>query len=305
MKKIVIDTLGGDLSLQEILEGVVLVLEKGGEYKPVLVGPKKAIDDFFSARNLEVEVIDAETEVTNHTNPMTMLYEQDSSALVKSYKYLKDNEDAKGLITCSATGCVLVGSIFHLGLRDGLKFPVLGAILKHRDGKEFLLADCGANIDVKDVDLDKFARLGSEFIASYLGVEKPRVGIVSNGKEDGKGNALIKSASKILKEDETINFIGNIEACDCFNNLADVLVCDGMIGNVVIKVAESVATIVASWGECKEIQDGVAEKFDYTNIAGSVLIGAKKVVVKAHGAANRKTVVGCYNQIAKLLDGGF
>lgn len=305
MKKIVIDTLGGDLSLQEILEGVVLCLEKGEQYTPVLVGPKKEIDDFFNARNISVEVIDAETEVTNTTNPMTMLYEQDNTALVKSYRYLKENEDAKGLITCSATGCVLVGSIFHLGLQEGLKFPVLGAILKHGDGNEFLLADCGANIDVKDADLDKFARLGSEFIGSYLNIDSPRVGIISNGKEEGKGNAQIKSAQKILKEDETINFIGNIEASDCFNDMADVLVCDGMIGNVVLKVAESVANTVAHYGDCKEINEKVGDRFDYNNNGGSVLIGTKKPVVKAHGAANRKTIAACYGQIVKLLNGGF
>ncbi len=271
----------------------------------ILVGPKKAIDDFFMTKNKKVEVIDAENEITNNTNPVSMLYEHDDSALVKSLKYLKNTECAKGLITVSSTGCILVGSIFHLGLKEGLKFPVLGAILKHSNGKEFLIADCGANIDVKDADLVKFAKLGSEFMSHYLSIEKPRIGLISNGKEEGKGNAVIKSVFKLLKEEETLNFVGNIEACDCFSDKADVLVCDGMIGNVVIKLAESIANIVKSYGDCKEINDKVESVFDYNNHGGSVLIGTNKVIVKGHGAANRNTILACYNQLAKLIDGGF
>ena len=305
MNKIVIDTLGGDLPLQEILEGVNLCFEQSEDYQIVLVGPKKDIDDFFISKNKTIEVIDAEREITNSTNPVSMLYEQDDSALVKSLKYLKSNEDAKGLITVSATGCILVGSIFHLGLKNGLKFPVLGAILKHANGKEFLIADCGANIDVKDTDLVKFAKLGSEFMTHCLSIEKPRIGLISNGKEEGKGNALIKSAFKLLKEEKTLNFVGNIEACDCFNDQADVLVCDGMIGNVVIKLAESVANIVRSYGNCKEINEKVESNFDYNNHGGSVLIGTNKVIVKGHGSANRNTILACYQEITKLINGGF
>lgn len=302
MLKIAIDVLGGDLPLDEILEGVVKTIEENPNVEPLIIGPKDIIDGFFAGKNIKIpEIIDARREVDNYTNPTTMLHDQDDSALVISYKALKNREDVGALITCSATGCVIVGSIFHLGLKDGLRMPLLGALLKHSNGDDFLLADCGANLDVRAKDLVKFAELGTEYMKAQSNLANPRVGLLSNGKEDGKGNAQIKEAFGLLKADENINFVGNVEASDIFDNLCDVLVCDGMIGNVVLKTAESVALLVNSWGDCKEINDKVSSQFAYNDMAGSILIGTSKPIIKAHGKANRNTILGCYRQLLKRL----
>ena len=302
MLKIAIDTLGGDLPLSEILEGTFKTIGLNPDVEPLLIGPKDEIDGFFAAKNAKSpEIIDARREIDNYTNPTTILHEQDDSALVLSYKALKSRDDVAALITCSATGCVIVGSIFHLGLKEGLRMPLLGALLKHGNGNDFLLADCGANLDVRPKDLVKFAELGSEYISAQSHIENPRVGLLSNGKEDGKGNAQIKEAFGLLKADEKIYFVGNIEASDIFDDLCDVLVCDGMIGNVVLKTAESVALLVNSWGNDESIDSKVKTQFAYNDMAGSILIGTLKPIIKAHGKANSNTIVGCYKQLLKRL----
>lgn len=302
MLKIAIDTLGGDLPLSEILEGALKTIGLNPNVEPLLIGPQEEIDGFFAAKNVKTpEVINANREVDNYTNPTTMLHDQDDSALVLSYNALKARDDVVALITCSATGCVIVGSIFHLGLEEGLRMPLLGALLKHGNGNDFLVADCGANLDVRPKDLVRFAELGSQYMSVQLHIEKPRVGLLSNGKEDGKGNAQIKETFGLLKTNEKINFVGNVEASDIFDDLCDVLVCDGMLGNVVIKTAESVALLVNSWGNDENIDSKVRSQFAYNDMAGSILIGTSKPIIKAHGKANRNTIVGCYKQLLQRL----
>ena len=307
MKKIIIDLLGSDLGIDEMLEGFLLAYKEIKDFHYVLVGQEEIIKSFLDKNEIveNVSIIDAKEEVDYKTQYVEMFKDKNDTALVKSLEYLKQDEEAKTLVTASQTGCVLVGSIFHLGLTGNLKFPVLACRLFHKDGKTLILVDCGANVDAKKEDLLNFAILGSEYYANRYQVEKPRVGILSNGSERGKGNALVKEAYPLLEAEEKINFVGNVEFSSFFDNLADVIVGDGFIANSILKVSEEVALICAKMAEIRgytDLSKDIKDLFNYTDLGSAFLLGTKKQVYKVHGACNRSSLLYAIKQSLNLID---
>ena len=287
MKSIVVDILGGDDNSKEILKGLK-EYAINSLYHLVVVGPKELILDYFNES--DVEVIDIEKEVTNETSPMAILHDAEDTALVASYNYLKNHEEAIGLLTVSSTGCVLTGSIFKLGLIKGIKSPVLASELYYPDFKKFLLVDCGANIDATPAMLLDFAKIGNAFMKSN-GIINPRIGLANLGIEEKKGNKQMKEAYNLLKN-SNLNFIGNIEFNRIYDGLADVLVSDGAIGNSIIKNSEGVAkTILKNALISTEAYEYINHLFNYNDYGAAILLGPKRIILKAHGAATSKTIV--------------
>ena len=237
--RIVIDALGSDDKLNDILIGLSKAMNNINKYDFTVIGPKDYIENFLKDKVdfKRLEIIDANVEVDDTTNPLGMLRDLDDTALVKSLKRLKD-DDTIGLLTASNTGCVFVGSIMHVGLTNkSLMAPVLCCLIKDVNLKDICLADCGANINSTSESLLTYAKYANAFVKSYFNVSNPKIGLVSNGSSDKKGDNVIKGANKLLRESD-LNFVGNIEASNIYNSDIDVLVCDGMLGNVILKNSE-------------------------------------------------------------------
>lgn len=304
--KIVIDTLGSDNKLNDILDGVVDVINAIKEYDVVLVGDESYIKDYLKNKTdlNRIEIINATKEVDDYTNPMGMLRDLDDTALVKALKRTKE-ADSIGLITCSNTGCVLVGSIMHVGLvSKKILTPVLCCLIKDIHLKDICLADCGANINSTSENLLTYAQYANAFVKSFFAIDNPKIGLLSNGSSDKKGDNVIKGANKLLRESD-LNFIGNIEACDIYTSDIDVLICDGMLGNVVLKNSEAVAKIVMNMSDDKELEKKVRSMYDYSNLGSSFLLGTNKIICKTHGNISSQTVLSVAHKLINLYENDY
>lgn len=304
--KIVINTLGSDDKLNDILDGVIDSVNLYKNYDYVLVGDNSYITNYLNNKTdlNRIEIIDAKEEVDDTTNPMLMLRDLDDTALVKALKRTK-KDDSIGLITCSNTGCVLVGSIMHIGLvNKKLLTPVLCCLLKNVKCEDFCLADCGANINSTSENLLTYAKLANALVMSYFNIKKPKIGLLSNGSSDKKGDNVIKGANKLLRESD-LNFVGNIEASDIFTSDINVLVADGMLGNVVLKNSESVAKIIMNMTDDKLLKDEVTRHFDYSNLGCSFFLGTKKMIAKNHGNVSRTTITSTVDRLITLYENDF
>ena len=222
--KIIIDTLGSDKGAEEIIKGAKLVLENFPKIKVCLVGDESLIrnQDLDFSR---VEIINAPDTITNYDNPMTEFYSGKVVSIFKAMEELAKGESV-GMITAGNSGAVLVGSVRYLLTKEKTR-PCLSAIIPHSLGGYTLLVDTGASIDVSSYQLHEFAKLGRDFFKRLYKVDNPRIGLLSNGSEPTKGNKLVKETHKILAEDPSLNFVGNIEGNKTLSGLCDVLVCDG------------------------------------------------------------------------------
>lgn len=300
MKSILIDILGGDFNEEEILKGIKEIYPNvKSEYEFVIIGPKEIILKYF--KEDEVKIIDINKEVTNNTSAMAILHDLEDTALVNAYNYLKENEDTVGLLTVSATGCVFVGAIFKLGLIKGIKNPVLATELYRTDFTRFVMVDCGANLDITKEQYLDFARIGMVF-EKALGINNPKIALANLGVEEKKGNRQMKEAYQLLKE-SNLNFIGNVEFNRIFKDSFDVLVCDGAIGNCILKNAEGVGKAILDLDLPDNIKDTINHLFNYNDQGAAILLGPNKIVLKAHGAANKNTIASSIEELIRLDKG--
>ena len=305
-KKIIVDICGADEAPQVIVKGAVRALKEQNEYDLVIVGPEAVIEDAFSAEDAAVreraEIIDAEGTVSNHDDPTLMIKGRNDTSMVKALLALKERDDIAGMVSAGSTGSLMVGSIFRLGLFKGLKQPALSSALWNINGRYFCLVDCGANVNTKVKDIRDYAHMGSAFMEAMNRVDSPRVGLINVGSEKGKGNDLAKETYLKLEADEDVNFVGNIEGSDILMDKADVLVCDGFTGNVILKTLEAAGMTAAAMAGRPE---NVVKFFDYNSQGGATFLGTRKIIVKAHGAANADTICSCIMQAKTLDEGGF
>lgn len=313
MKRIIIDTLGGDNGENEIVLGAIEWMKNHQNYDILFVGHASNIISLCKKNQIPEDrylIIDAMEEITNLDNPMSLLHDKENTSMVKALTALND-ENNIGLFSCGSTGCLLVGSIFKIGLFKGLRFPFLAAELIKFDSSPLCLTDCGANIDVKENDLLNIAKAGSAYIKSLYHNESPRVGLLSVGKEDHKGNEVTKKAFNLLKKAD-LNFIGNIEGNDVFKPNIDVVVCDGFVGNIILKNAESVAysamDILDKIGDdplLEQAKIAIYKRYGYNSQGGSIFLGTKEIIIKGHGVASSSTVISCIDKIVKLYENNF
>ena len=307
MKKIIIDLLGSDSGQEELLKGVV---NADKNYAYVLVGDKKKCDEALYKSGINYVVEDCSSFVANGENPIKVVRDGGVS-LARCFALLKD-PDAVGLLTAGSTGAALVGTAFSYGLIKGLMSPLLCCNLIKADMTEVCVADCGANLSPSAEDMVKYSVLASAFISAYKGIDDPKVYLLNVGKEGGKGTETLKKAYSLLSE-APIDFCGNIEADAVFTSDADVVVCDGVTGNVFLKGCESVAAcikgIISSVcpdGELvKKLNSRIDDSFAYNDKAGAIFLGADKPIVKLHGKANPLTVKSGIDQIINAEKGGF
>ena len=317
MRKIVVDIYGADAGFAPIVAGVAKALKAGMNFVPVMVGEEAAICQLMERSGIErerYEILHTTDYISHNEPPHCIFGGRDESSMALAYGKLKSDPECFAMLSPGSTGALLVGSICRLGLLPGLKFPALASALPCGGENLVCLVDCGANVDCTSDDLVRFAKMGNVFSQSVCGIEKPRVGLMSVGRESQKGNALTKEAFPKIQA-LGLNFVGNLEGGDLVTDYADVIVCDGYAGNLLLKCAEAsgkrAMAIVESFRADADpeliarIKQELFLTFDFNARGGATFLGPKKTVVKMHGCANEDTVVASLEQIMRLEKAGF
>ena len=238
-----------------------------------------------------IEIVDAPEVITNSEDPSEAFKAKKNSSLVRGMQLCRENRDISGFVSCGPTGAIFVSAVMLLG-RIGRISPMLTVELTKPDGSSFCVVDCGANVDVRAEKLVDFARMGSAYMKA-AGVAEPKIYLLSNGAEDKKGSASVKRANELLRA-EMPGFMGNTEGHSVLSGDADVIVCDGFSGNILLKTIEGAAKAVISEHRASgldgEALDAVYRKYDYNTQGGAVLLGTGLPIVKGHGAATAETV---------------
>jgi phosphate acyltransferase len=303
--KIVLDAMGSDSRPANDVAGAVDAAREFG-VMVVLVGPEAQIKAELAkhtTNGLPVEVVNATQVVEMQEHPANAIKEKKDSSINVAMRLLK-NKEVDGFASAGNTGAVMAGALFTLGRVSGIKRPGLAAAVP-QDGTPLLVIDVGANTDCKPEYLEQFALMGSLYAEKVLGVQQPRIALLANGEEETKGDQLVQETHAILKEVKMINFVGNIEGKDVMRHQADVIVCDGFVGNVMLKTAEGVASMmkevisaeikagpVTALGGllAKPAFNRVSTRMDYAEVGGAPLLGVDGVVIIGHGRSNRKAI---------------
>lgn len=325
MKKIIIDVCGADAGPVPIIEGTATaILQTEGLYA-CLAGSEPQIRAIMKERGVPEDrygVIHTDVYVTNNDDPLCVMSDKDTSSLVLALKALRDDPQTAAMVSAGNTGAVMIGTILYLGLLPGLRQPTLATVLPTEGDRFICIADCGANVDCKATDMIGFALMGDEYMKCLRGVRSPRIGLLSVGREDGKGSQRAREAYEEIKK-LPLDFIGNIEGSDVLSDICDVAVCDGFSGNVILKNAEAVGKYAgrlaertllryaesigttADEGAVEALRQSFYKQFDFNSQGGAFFFGTVKPVVKMHGAANASTAVSCIGQALELDASGF
>ena len=316
--RIVIDTIGGDNGAAVCVKGAVKAVKKNPNISIILTGHADELNKLLASEKYDesgIEVINAAEEISLHEKPVEAVRKKKESSLVIAMNLLKEGK-ADALISAGSSGAVLAGGQFIIGRAKGVKRAPLAPLIP-TTGEPSLLIDCGANVDAKPEVLVQFAKMGSIYMESVMGVENPRVAIVNIGAEEEKGNALVKETYPLLKACTDINFIGNIEARQIPFGEADVVLTEAFVGNIILKLYEGIAKMIL--GELKGaimaspkakfggmlIKESLLEmksKFSASNKGGAPLLGLKGLVVKIHGNSKEEEVISAIEQCRAFVE---
>ncbi len=280
-----LDMMGGDYAPLEAVKGIELFFALAPANTTLtLIGKQDQLTALLSTHSIpteQVKLVHAEQVIEMHEHPTKALREKQQSSIAIGFHLLATGK-IDAFISAGNTGAMMVGALFSIKAIAGVSRPTIGAYMPRENGCLGLLLDAGINADCKPENLNQFAILGSLFAEHILGIEKPKVGLVNIGEEEGKGNILAQAAYPLLKENTHINFVGNIEGRDILIDKADVMVCEGFTGNVVLKMAESVYDIVQRRG----IKDEHFDRFDFEMYGGVPVLGVAKPVIIGHGISH-------------------
>lgn len=312
--RIAIDAMGGDHAPREIVKGAMASIKKYQDIEIILVGKEDEIKKYLTD-DTKISIIHTEEKINSTDSPVTAVRRKKNSSMVLAIKEVKEGR-ADACISAGNTGALMAAGILVVGRIKGIERPALAPMLPTLNGNGFLLLDAGANMDSKPEHLLHYGMMGSVYMQKVRHIERPRVGLLNVGAEDEKGNELTKHAFSLLK-DAPINFIGNVEARDLLEGVADVVVCDGFSGNVVLKTVEGTALSLFSLlkkeltstfvnklaaGVLKPSFKKIKEQMDYTEYGGASLFGLEAPVVKAHGSSNETAILNSVRQTRLMLD---
>ena len=314
MVKLLIDTKGGDNGPAVMIKGACDALRKFDDLSVVLVGDAALIKEEcekLSAPEDRIEIILGEGEITNYDNPAEALFKKTDSSMLTGLSVLSSRDDIFGMISAGNTGVLLTGAMKYVCGKERVR-PALAAVLPSSDGGFTCLVDTGATIDCTPQMLCHFAKLGSDFMKRTYGIEKPRIGLLSNGSEATKGNKLVKETHPLLAEDESLNFVGNVEGNTALSGVCDVLVCDGFAGNQVLKVTEGTATRIITdimkyahregSLEIKKLGMHLMSIYDIGSLGGGVILGTAKPIIKTRGNAGESAVVNTSEMLINMAN---
>lgn len=312
--KIAIDAMGGDNAPNEIVLGALDAVDNMDKLEITLIGDQEKINPLLP-NNKPIQVIHTTEVITGNDEPVRAVRRKKNASLVLMAKEVKDGR-ADACISAGNTGALMSAGLFVVGRIPGIDRPALSPTLPTIDGKGFLLLDVGANVDAKAHHLVQYAIMGSIYTEKVRSIPNPTVGLLNIGTEEGKGNDLTKKSFNQLKE-APVNFIGNVEARDILNGVADVVVTDGFSGNIALKTIEGTALSMFSMlkqtfmsslktklaaGMVKQDLKGLQTKLDYSEYGGAGLFGLAAPVIKAHGSSNRRAIFNAIKQACHMTE---
>jgi phosphate acyltransferase len=316
--KVAVDAMGGDHAPQVVVEGAVQAARQG--HNVVLVGREPDVRGllaaFPDAAQLPIEVVHTAEVIGMDEHPATAVRQKKDSSIVAGVRLLKEG-GADAFYSAGNSGAIMAAALFVLGRMEGIHRPAIGGVIPLLEGRVFMV-DIGANADCEPQNLLQFGLLGAAYMHHVFGVQRPRVGLVSIGEEETKGNALVQATYPLLRE-SGLNFIGNVEGKDVTRGVADVAVTDGFTGNVMLKLAEGMQELMLGLvrGAITSklhyklagavLRPGLREagrRLDYTEHGGAPLVGVRGAVFIGHGRSNAKAITSGIRAAARAADIG-
>ncbi|MBR4288905.1 MAG: phosphate acyltransferase PlsX [Clostridia bacterium] len=317
--KLIVDAMGGDHAPREIVLGAVRGMKESDDISLIFVGDEEKIRDVLKDNDISsdgIEIVHAPTKIEMDEDPLCILKSKKDSSMAKGLLLLRDGE-GDAFLSAGSTGALIVGAssrIYKLKA-TGIRRCAIGTVLPLI--RPTLLLDSGANIEVAPNELLQFAYMGKAYMKGFFGIKKPKIGLVNNGAEETKGTALYVETHKLLKEAEDLNFVGNVEGRDIPLGAADVLVCDGFVGNVILKLSEgfgkfigkelkgmfksSVLGMIAALLLKKKVKKFKA-RLSYEKYGGAPVLGTVRPVIKAHGSSKASAIKSAVLQAEKCFD---
>jgi len=296
-----LDMMGGDFSPLEAVKGLQLYLKEVAHPATLwLIGDENQVRPLLKEYAIpegSVRVVHAVQVIEMNEHPTKALKEKQQSSIAIGFGLLAAGK-MDAFISAGNTGAMLVGALYSLKPIEGVQRPTISTVIPKENGKTGILLDVGLNADCKPENLNQFAILGSLYAQHILGIDKPRVGLLNIGEEEGKGNILAQATYPLLKENEHIHFIGNLEGRDILLDKADVTVCEGFTGNVILKLAESLFDITRRHKTESEYFD----RFDFEYYGGTPLLGVTKPVIIGHGISRSKSFLNMIRLAQKMLE---
>jgi len=287
--KIGVDILGGDFAPEATVRGSILAVKSlPPGSRLVLIGDESVIRSICQRENFDPSVFDIvhtleRIEMGEH--PARAFAQKHKASVVLGFRLLAHGE-IDGFASAGNTGAMMVGAMQIIKSIPGVIRPCIAATVPRQGEKPMLLLDVGINPDCNQDELNQYAILGDIYARQVLNMPSPRIGLLNIGEEENKGNLVTKAAYQLMKDSPLFNFIGNVEGNDMFSDKADVMVCDGFVGNVMLKEAEAFYTMIRK----RKIQDDFFEKFNFVNYGGTPILGINAPVMIAHGISNETAI---------------
>ena len=317
--KIAIDGMGGDNAPAAVVEGVVQALKDYNDIEFYITGPEDKINAELSKYDYskdKVKVIDAKEVISTNEHPVMAVRRKKDSSIVKAL-HLVNDKTCDAIISGGSTGAFLAGCTLVVGRIKGVERPALAPIMPGRKS-QFMIVDVGANVDCKPQYLVQFAKMGEIYYEHVFNVKKPSVGLINIGEEEEKGNDLAKSTYQLLKNEESLNFVGNVEPRDIPKGETNILVSDGFVGNTALKMYEGAASTILGMIKDEVMQSSVISKFgvvllkpvlkklmkkvDYKEYGGAPFLGVDGICIKAHGSSDAKAFKNAIRQTKIFFD---
>lgn len=299
--KIGIDMMGGDYAPLEAMKGVQDYLRSPHpEAELLLIGRPAELEELlvkFDVDPGKTRIVAASDVIGMHEHPTKALREKPGSSIARGFQLLAAG-DMDAFISAGNTGAMLVGTLFSIKALEGVIRPAISTIIPKTDGGTALLLDVGLNADCKPEQLNQFAIMGSVYAQHVLGIEDPGTALVNVGEEPTKGNLLAQATYPLLQENKHIRFTGNIEGRDILSGKADVMVCDGFTGNIILKMAESLYDIARE----KEVTEPYFDRFNFENYGGTPVLGVAKPVIIGHGISGSKAFMNMVRLAVLMIE---
>ena len=311
--------MGGDKGPKVVVPGAIdAILARKGEMRLLLVGREDEIRPLVRGVDPKlVEIVHASEIIDMHESPATAIRRKKDASITVALRLVREGR-ADAMVSAGNTGAVVASSLLTIGRLHGVSRPAISTLWPNKRSGAVVL-DVGANHECTPKNLVQFAIMGSVFAEHHLGIERPRVGLLNIGEERSKGNELVRDSYALLEADSRVHFVGNVEGRDVFDGAADVVVCDGFVGNVILKFSESIYSFLAHLVR-DEIRRGLLAKagallmapafksirsqLDYAEYGGAPLLGVKGVVIISHGKSSRRAIANAILAAAKSVKAG-
>jgi glycerol-3-phosphate acyltransferase PlsX len=299
--RIGIDLMGGDHAPREVVHGIRRYVDQSSTSAQLtLIGdPAEALPllQEFAIPDTNYKLHPTTEVIGMHEHPTRALKEKPNSSIAQGFRLLASGE-IDAFLSAGNTGAMLVGTLFSIQALEGVIRPTMGTVMPKLNGRTGLILDVGLNADCKPEHLNQFAVMGAVYAKHMLGIENPKVGLLNVGEEEGKGNLLAQATYPLLRDNQSIQFIGNIEGRDLMSEKADVMVCEGFTGNIVLKMAESLYDMAKHTG----IKHPFLDRFHFENYGGTPVLGVRKPVIVGHGISGSLAFCNMINLAQQMIE---